>query len=411
MGSSGGGSSKQTVTQSNLPEYARPYFERLMGRAEASSNEPYYRYPGQRVEGLNTLQNTAIGNIAGQPRNATAANASMYGTSAAGGLLSNGTFQAGNIGSRYQATGVSPTGYQAPRMFDAPDRVMSTFNAGEFDRRAADKYMSPYQQKVVDARKREATRQFDIDSTGRDMQAAKAGAFGGSRAALVQAEAARNHARQLDDIQADGDQKAFENAQAQFERDRQSRYNASQMGLGAQQFNSQQQMAYGQTGLQNLQRAGELNLQDRQKAAELSLMDRQKAAEMNLQGQIANEQARAAAAGVRNQSYAGAGQMAGTLANIGKTQQDMDFQRYLAQLQAGDKMQQTNQMALDAAYDDFVNQRDYDKQQLNFLSGVLRGVPVTANSDVRFKEASNPLSQVAGLGIAGLGAYNAMNGG
>ena len=40
----GGGSSQQptqsTTYTSNLPEYARPYFERMMGRAEAESNQP-----------------------------------------------------------------------------------------------------------------------------------------------------------------------------------------------------------------------------------------------------------------------------------------------------------------------------------------------------------------------------------
>ena len=66
------------------------------------------------------------------------------------------------------------------------------------------------------------------------------------------------------------------------------------------------------------------------------------------------------------------------------------------------------QQALDAAYQNFVNQRDYPKSQLNFYSGILHGVPVSANSDVQTTTpAPSTLGQLAGLGIAGAGAYNA----
>ena len=38
MGGSGGGAPTQSTTYtSNLPEYARPYFERLMNRTEAEN--------------------------------------------------------------------------------------------------------------------------------------------------------------------------------------------------------------------------------------------------------------------------------------------------------------------------------------------------------------------------------------
>ena len=52
-GGSGGGQPTQSTTNtSNLPEYARPYFERMMGRAEAESNQPYVSYGGQRIAGF-----------------------------------------------------------------------------------------------------------------------------------------------------------------------------------------------------------------------------------------------------------------------------------------------------------------------------------------------------------------------
>jgi len=387
MGGGSSGPSQQQVTQTNLPEYARPYFERMMARSEGVSNQQYQPYPGQRVEGINNIQQRAMANMADQGANWAVQHAVNQGNLAGQGMIEGARFEANGIKSTYDP--------QKTQMFNAPDKVQATYQPGEFDAAAADKYMSPYQQKVVDIQKREAIRQNAQQGVGRNAAAAKAGAFGGSRAALLQAESDRNLATQLDDIQAKGSQSAYENAQKQYEADRQARYAASQQGLGAAQFNSQQQMAYGQAGLQNQQ---------------FNETQRMQAGQQNLQGQIANEQARAAAAGLRNQSWQNLGSMSGQMANIGKTQQDMDYQRYAGQMAAGDKIQATNQAGLDAAYDNFVNQRDYDKQQLNFYNSMLRGVPVTANSDVQTRQASNPLSQIAGLGIAGLGAYKAYQG-
>jgi hypothetical protein len=51
-GSSGGGSSapvEQTVTQTQFPEEAKPYYTRLLSRGEAESLQPYAAYPSQRL--------------------------------------------------------------------------------------------------------------------------------------------------------------------------------------------------------------------------------------------------------------------------------------------------------------------------------------------------------------------------
>ena len=48
----GGGSSaptETTVTQTDLPEYVQPYFERLLKRGEAESNQQYTPYQGERL--------------------------------------------------------------------------------------------------------------------------------------------------------------------------------------------------------------------------------------------------------------------------------------------------------------------------------------------------------------------------
>ena len=107
---------------------------------------------------------------------------------------------------------------------------------------AASTYMSPYMQSVVDIQQREAQRQADIASTKRGAQFAQAGAFGGSRQAIENAEAARNLATQKGDIQATGLQSAFQAAQGQFNTEQQAALQAALANQAVQQ----------QTGVQNL---------------------------------------------------------------------------------------------------------------------------------------------------------------
>ena len=117
---------------------------------------------------------------------------------------------------------------------------------------SADAYMSPYMQSVVGIQQREAQRAADVASTGRRGEQTRAGAFGGSRAAIMDAEAARNLATQQGDIQAQGLQAAYQQAQQQF--------NTEQgQGLQAQTANQQAGLTVGQ---QNLSAQQQTNVQN-----------------------------------------------------------------------------------------------------------------------------------------------------
>jgi len=83
-----------------------------------------------------------------------------------------------------------------------------------------ERYMSPYQQAVTDVAVREAQRLGDAQGQQIAGEAGKAGAYGGSRHAIMQAEHQRNQARQLSDIQTAGSQKAFEAGTKAFDTDR-----------------------------------------------------------------------------------------------------------------------------------------------------------------------------------------------
>jgi hypothetical protein len=70
----GGGSapsvpSSQTVTQTNIPEWARPYAEEMLGNAQSLTDinqNPFEPYQGQRFAGFSPMQAQAFQNVAGQ---------------------------------------------------------------------------------------------------------------------------------------------------------------------------------------------------------------------------------------------------------------------------------------------------------------------------------------------------------
>ena len=84
------------------------------------------------------------------------------------------------------------------------------YQSQDFDSAAAQKYMSPYMQNVVDVQKQQAIQDFQDQNAASSAQAVQAGAFGGSRQAIAQGMAHQELSRQLANIQATGQQQAFE---------------------------------------------------------------------------------------------------------------------------------------------------------------------------------------------------------
>lgn len=181
MGKGGGGSpapQTSTVNQSNLPEYARPYFEDLLQRGQTASQVQYQPYGGERTAGFSPLQEQGFQGIQGLgPSSLNAPAAGLTGVAGLGGL---------GAGQNYAQQATSPGSMQA--------------------------YMSPYMQNVVDFQKSQAIQDYGRQLPGQQAAASRAGAFGGSRQAIVESEAQRNLQGQLGGIQAQGSQQAFEQA-------------------------------------------------------------------------------------------------------------------------------------------------------------------------------------------------------
>jgi hypothetical protein len=111
-------------------------------------------------------------------------------------------------------------------------------------------YMSPYMQNVVDTQQREAKRQSDIAGQYLGAKATQAGAFGGSRYGLVEAENQRNLMRQLGDIEAKGLQEAYTSGLGQFNTEQQRALEAQKMGEQSRQFGAELGLKGLQTGIQ-----------------------------------------------------------------------------------------------------------------------------------------------------------------
>ena len=111
----------------------------------------------------------------------------------------------------------SLVGTQAPLQQEALDLARGT--ARQFTPETAQEYMSPYLRTALDAQKQEAQRQYERTAVPQfEAQAVAAGGMSGlgSRAAVQAAEMDSNQQRMLADIEAVGQQKAFEAAEQSF---------------------------------------------------------------------------------------------------------------------------------------------------------------------------------------------------
>lgn len=382
-GGGGGGSSaptNQSITQTSIPDYAKPYVEKMLGRAQTLSEQPYQPYQGQRIAGFDPMQlqaQQAVANLGPAQQ------------------LGQATQMAGLAGLRAGNIQYDPAQIQEQRARNAflqqyqmqgPEAVYT----GSFtEPGVASQYMSPYIQQALNPQLREARRQSDITRMQNQAQAVGQGAYGGSRQAIVEAERQRNLNQQLGDIQARGMQSAYEQAQGLYG-------NESSRALQAALAN--QQMGY-QTGQQNLQALlGVQNL-----AAQQGLTAQQMNQQANLDAQKVAEQSRQFGANLGLQGLQTQLQAAGQLNQIGQTQFQQEKDIINALNAAGAQRQGLEQQGLDTQFQEYQRQQQYPYQQLGFMSDMLRGLPLTQQAQSMYMAPPSMLSQAAGLGFVGKG--------
>jgi len=120
------------------------------------------------------------------------------------------------------------------QQYFAPAAGLTAGLAQQYTPATAQQYMSPYQQAVIDVEKREAVRAAQRPMQDIAAAAVKAGGFGGSKQAILEAEAQKNLQQQLGDIQTKGQQAAYETGLRAFEsqKDREKTAAAGLTSLG-----------------------------------------------------------------------------------------------------------------------------------------------------------------------------------
>lgn len=339
--SGGGGSTQTTVTNQTIPKEFYPYFENVLQRGEAASLEPYQAYGGQRIADTSADTTNAYGMIrnmanTGMPGTQNAMNMTQDAYNAAGGIGGQGPYQ------------FSQYGYSDP---------------GTFSGQAISQYMSPYMQDVVNAQKASALEDFQMANAGRAAQAVNAGAFGGSRFGVQQGLAERDLLARTNQIQSEGLQKSYENAQNLFEKDR-----AARMAT------------------------------DQARAAELARM----------QGSQAGENLNYANLGLDALRFQSG--LAGQLSSLEQAARAGDVQAAQLLEAAGKSQQAQQQAGLDIAYQDFLRQQGYPMEQLTQYAQLLHGSPIANATSTSTSVPYNPVQQALGMGISALGLYNAYGG-
>jgi len=487
-----GGPAAGTTTETNLSSWAGPYVTDYLSKAKALSDMPYQAYQGPLTAGYSPLQQQAFSGLASLQMPYQYGMASdIYGQVAqnAGSMF----YQPSYFGNQFQAPQQTQAtqfnaGFQAPQVgagttqftpqFQAPQQYQAAtdltagmgpqqYQFGQFQTglgpvQSVQDYMNQYQQGVTDIAAREARRQSAIAGAGEKAQFAKAGAFGGARQAIAQAERERNLAQQIGDIQQKGLAGAFEAAQKQrlseagmgleaqraLEQSRQYGAGLTQQGLGqllqarqaqeaSRQFGAQQgmqasqlQAQYGLSAQQAQEAARQFNAGQQMTAAQLQSqfgMDAQKANEMARQFQQQQSMQAAqlgAQYGTEAQRMAEQSRQYGADFGLRALQQQLAAaqglgtiggQQFGSQLQglgsilgAGGTQRDIEQQGITALMNEYNKQMMWPYQQLQFAQSMMAGLPVSAASNV---QNLTPLQKLYGAGADISGIYKLLSGG
>jgi hypothetical protein len=163
--------------ESSLSSWAGPYVTEMLGRGQALAGMPYQAYMGPLTAGESGLQQQAFQGLAGL-----------------------------NIPTAQQMT-YNPMSFTAAGM--------------------PEQFMSPYIQGALDPQYAAAQRQSDIATQKLQSQFGKAGAYGGSRQGVAEAELQRGLLDRMAGITGTGYQQAFEQAQRQFNEEQRRQMDAA----------------------------------------------------------------------------------------------------------------------------------------------------------------------------------------
>jgi len=155
----------ETGRESALSNWVGPYVTEMLGRGQALATEPYQAYTGPLTAGASNLQTQAFQGLAG---------------------------------------------------LTIPTDKMGAFTPQTFTADQAKNYMNPYIQSALDPQIAEMRRQAEIQRVADAGRLTKAGAYGGSRQAIMESEGNRALMDKLSTITGAGYKDAYDKAMQQF---------------------------------------------------------------------------------------------------------------------------------------------------------------------------------------------------
>ena len=258
-------------------------------------------------------------------------------------------------------------------------------------------FFNPFEDQVVQQALADVQRASDIAGQQDAAQAVSAGAFGGSRQAIMEAERARNLMDQQGQLAAQLRQAGFGQAMTQAQK---AFEDAQARQLQKAQITGQLGAQYGQLGLAGQEAAAKLGLA----GADLTGQMAQAAGNIGSQG----AQLGLTGAGQLQNLGKTFGALGESQAGLGQLGQQMLYQDVDALTKLGAQQQEFEQAQKDQKYKEDLQKLYQPYQKLGFYSDIIQGAP-TSQMTISQSTAPTPTigSQLIGAGTAGLGLASA----
>ena len=405
---------KETVTGTTLPAYVAAGGKELYEQARELSKSEFPAFQGDRIASYGT---DASGNpLRMTDRERGGLDLLATGQDAYSDVLDSAKTMAGTLGGGFDAgtfTGADSSaiigeGFDAPTFERGPDFQMGEafktprfdreFESGEFDFRDFDTDTARQYQDIfqtsIDPAIEELNRQRDLRQRQNSADAIRAGAFGGSRLGLREATTDSEIARAGSDLRRQAGREALGFASQRYDTDRM---------FGANRFDTDRAFDANRfdTDRRNFEadRAFDANRFDTDLAFRSGRFDADRAFDRGTFeadrgfGADRFDRERQARFGAEDQRRAGfetgeAARLRGfetdeasrlraseTLSGLAPLAQGLQEQVASGMITAGQAERELDQRALDLAYGDFLQQKQYPFEMLNFAMGALQGVP------------------------------------
>lgn len=399
--SSGLATTPSTSSVTSVDTYLQPYVNNMLSSGQALANAPMPDYKGQLTAGSSQLQNQAWGGLANLslPTSLTQAGTNLN-----------------NIANQAQNLNYTPTtftnSYNAPAAYN-PTTVTNEYTApaaytptnvttSSFDQAAAQQYMNPYIQTALNPQLQALQRQAAINQQGDLAKLTQAGAYGGSRQAILEGQNNYNLLSQQANLIGQGYNQAYNQAGQMFTSDQARALQAQQANVQQAQFGAQQGMTAAQLQAQYGLSADQANQLAQQYGYTQQMTQAQQQAAATQAQQNATQAANQFGATYGLQGLQAATTAQQAAANAGAQQAQYGLQNLQALSTAGGQQQALQQAADTAQYNQYLAQLQYPQTMLGMQKNLLNGLPITTTSTYQATPSTFQTALGATGGVAAL---------